>query len=119
MPAQTPTGPLSETDEITTSTSKSKGLFINRNFTLLASGQAISNMGDFLYSTTLLVWVFVLTHSAAAVSGVWIAQYAPIFLLGPIAGVFVDRWNRRRTMIAADVARAIVALLPFIVPSFL
>src|SRR5258708_3641452 len=119
MPEQIPTGSLSETTEITTLASKSKGFLINRNFALLAIGQAISNMGDFVYATTLLVWVFVLTHSAAAVSGVWIAQYAPIFLLGPIAGVFVDRWNRRRTMIVADVARAVVTLLPFIVPSFL
>ena len=69
MPAQTPTGPLSEITEITPRLPNSRGFFINRNFTLLASGQAISNMGDFLYSTTLLVWVFVLTHSAAAVSG--------------------------------------------------
>ncbi len=118
MPAQTPTGPLSETTG-TTPTPKSRGFFINRNFALLAIGQAISNMGDFVYATTLLVWVFVLTHSAAAVGGVWIAQYAPIFILGPIAGVFVDRWNRRRTMIVADVARAAVALLPFVVPSSL
>src|SRR5437868_6450479 len=78
------------------------GLLINRNFALLAIGQAISNMGDFVYSTTLLVWVFVLTHSAGAISGVLLAQYAPIFLLGPVAGVFVDRWNRRRTMIVSD-----------------
>src|SRR5579875_3693617 len=118
MPAQTPTGPLGETAGMAPA-AKSRGLFINRNFTLLAIGQAISNMGDFVYSTTLLVWVFVLTHSAAAVSGVWIAQYAPIFLLGPIAGVFVDRWNRRRTMIVADVVRAVVVLLPFVVPTFL
>lgn len=60
---------------------------LNRNFTFLAIGQAISNLGDFVYSTTLLVWVFVLTHSAAAVSGVLIAQYVPMFLLGPVAGV--------------------------------
>jgi len=92
------------------------GFLINRNFALLAFGQAISNMGDFVYSTTLLIWVFLLTHSAAAVSGVLIAQYVPVFLLGPVAGVFVDRWNRRRTMIVADVARGIAALLPLIVP---
>src|ERR1017187_7709162 len=46
------------------------GFLINRNFVLLAIGQAISNIGDFVYSTTLLIWVFLLTHSAAAVSGV-------------------------------------------------
>ena len=89
--------------------------FINRNFALLAIGQAISNMGDFVYSTTLLVWVFVLTHSAAAVSGVLIAQYTPVFVLGPIAGVFVDRWNRRQTMIVSDIVRACATMLPFIV----
>src|SRR5712692_10409388 len=97
----------------------SKGLLINRNFALLAIGQAISNMGDFVYSTTLLVWVFALTHSAAAVSGILIAQYAPIFVLGPIAGVFVDRWNRRSTMIVADLARTALTLLPLIAPVFL
>jgi MFS family permease len=97
----------------------SKGFLINRNFRLLAIGQAISNMGDFVYSTTLLIWVYVLTHSAAAVSGVLIAQYLPVFLLGPIAGVFVDRWDRRQTMVISDVTRAIIALLPLVVPIFL
>ncbi|HCI79230.1 MAG TPA: hypothetical protein DHW02_06045 [Ktedonobacter sp.] len=99
--------------------SQGKGLFINRNFTFLAVGQAISNLGDFVYSTTLLIWVFSFTHSAAAVSGVVLAQYAPIFLLGPFAGVFVDRWNRRQTMIFADVARTLIALLPLLTPLFL
>lgn len=95
-----------------------KGFLINRNFRLLAIGQAISNMGDFVYSTTLLIWVFMLTHSAAAVSGVLIAQYLPVFILGPIAGVFVDRWNRRRTMVVSDAMRAFIALLPLFVPLF-
>jgi MFS family permease len=94
-----------------------KGLLINRNFTLLAIGQAISNLGDFVYSTTLLVWVYALNHTAMAVSGVMLAQYAPIFLLGPIAGVFVDRWNRRSTMMISDLARAAIAILPLLVPS--
>ncbi len=111
---QTPTGDVMSTPP----TPPAKyGFLINRNFALLAFGQAISNMGDFVYSTTLLIWVFLLTHSAAAVSGVLIAQYVPVFLLGPVAGVFVDRWNRRRTMIVADIARGIAALLPLIVPA--
>jgi MFS family permease len=88
---------------------------LNRNFTFLAIGQAISNLGDFVYSTTLLVWVFVLTRSATAVSGVLIAQYIPMFLLGPVAGVFVDRWNRRTTMVVTDLLRMTVALLPLFV----
>jgi len=91
-------------------------LLKNRNFVLLAVGQAISNIGDFLFSTTLLVWVFSLTHSATAVSGVLIAQYAPVFILGPVAGVFVDRWNRRSTMVITDLLRMAFALLPLVVP---
>ncbi len=112
--------PTQSLSELAKDTSKhhgpDKGFLINRNFRLLAIGQAISNMGDFVYSTTLLIWVFMLTHSAAAVSGVLIAQYLPVFLLGPIAGVFVDRWNRRRTMVMSDAIRAFVALLPLFVP---
>src|SRR5215470_2994299 len=96
-----------------------KGFLLNRNFAWLASGQAISNLGDFVYSTTLLIWVFTLTHSAAAVSGVLAAQYIPVFLLGPLAGVFVDRWNRRQTMLISDLIRAGAATLPVIAPASL
>lgn len=114
MSLETPAPPVSGVSQAPQTPRKS--LFRNRNFTLLAIGQAISIIGDFVYSTTLLVWVFVLTHSAAAVSGVLIAQYVPIFLLGPIAGVFVDRWNRRTTMIATDLLEMAVALLPLLIP---
>ncbi len=96
-----------------------KGLLINRNFAWLASGQAISNLGDFVYTTTLFIWVFTLTHSAAAVSGVLAAQYLPVFLLGPLAGVFVDRWNRRQTMLISDLIRAGTATLPLFAPASL
>ena len=94
-------------------------LLKNRNFVLLAVGQAISNIGDFLFSTTLLVWVFSLTHSATAISGVLAAQYIPVFALGPVAGVFVDRWNCRSTMVATDLLRMAFALLPLVVPGAL
>src|SRR5438876_132582 len=96
-----------------------KGLLINRNFAWLACGQAISNLGDFVFSTTLLIWVFTITQSAAAVSGVLAAQYLPVFLLGPLAGVFVDRWNRRRTMLISDLIRAAAATLPLLAPQSL
>jgi MFS family permease len=94
----------------------SKGWLINRNFALLSVGQAISNIGDFVYSTTLLIWVYALGGSVAAVSGVLVAYSLPIFVLGPIAGVFVDRWQRLRTMQISDLARALLALLPLCVP---
>jgi len=47
------------------------------------------------------------------------AQYIPVFLLGPLAGVFVDRWNRRQTMLISDLIRAVVATLPLIAPASL
>ncbi|HVB25205.1 MAG TPA: MFS transporter [Ktedonobacteraceae bacterium] len=115
MSIETPETQMPTGNDVPTPPAK-YGFLINRNFALLAFGQAISNMGDFVFSTTLLIWVFLLTHSAVAVSGVLIAQYTPVFLLGPVAGVFVDRWNRRRTMVVADVARGVAALLPLVVP---
>lgn len=118
--ALTQSGPLIPLQKIPeVGPKRGKGFMINQNFALLAIGQAISNMGDFVYTTTLLVWVFSLTHSAAAISGVLIAQYAPVFLLGPVAGVFVDRWNRRSTMIVSDLIRAVATLVPFMVPEAL
>ena len=111
----TPLAMMPEPDSIP----QGKGLLINRNFAWMASGQAISNLGDFVYSTTLFIWVFTITHSAAAVSGVLAAQYLPVFLLGPLAGVFVDRWNRRRTMLISDLIRAAAATLPLLAPQSL
>src|SRR5215831_11196503 len=78
--------PPTRTHQETSDRSKpGQGFLINRNFAWLAVGQAISNLGDLVYSTTLLIWVFTFTHSAAAVSGVLAAQYIPAFLLGPFA----------------------------------
>lgn len=96
-----------------------RGLAHNRNFVLLACAQGISNVGDFFFTTTLLVWIYDLTHQAGAVGSIWVAEYAPIFLLGPIAGVFVDRWNRRTTMLTADIARAGLTLIPLLVAATL
>jgi MFS family permease len=96
-----------------------QGFLLYRNFAWLIFGQAISTVGDFVYSTTLLIWVFTLTRSAGAVSGILAAQYVPVFLLGPLAGAFVDRWNRRATMLLSDLMRAVVATLPLIAPASL
>ena len=119
MLTQTPTGPLEPpvlTRPLQAGEAKrvpaSKRFLINRNFRLFVIGQTISGVGDYVYGPTMLVWVFMLTHSAMAVSGILIAQVAPYCLLGPIAGVFVDRWDRRRTMLVTNIILALVALLP-------
>jgi len=90
--------------------------FINRNFALLWEGQAISNLGDVVFDTTLLLWIATIIArnqpwAPLASSGVLIVAYIPTLVFGPIAGVFVDRWDKRRTMLFMDVFRALLILL--------
>lgn len=95
---------------------KKPGFLINRNFGLLWSGQAISQFGDFAFKTTLMLWIgVIIAHGQSwaplAVSGVLVATSLPIVLVGPLAGVFVDRWDKRHTMIAMDALRATLITL--------
>jgi MFS family permease len=53
-------------------------------------------------------YVFHLTGSLLATGLTMVAEYLPAVLLGPIAGVLTDRWDRRRVMLASDVFRAVV-----------
>ncbi|GCE06940.1 MFS transporter [Dictyobacter aurantiacus] len=97
-------------------------LLINRNYTLLWLGGAISLIGDTLFTMTLILWVGTLlqNQSAAplAVSGVALAAALPALLIGPFAGVFVDRWPKLRTMRLMDALRAVLvcSLLPISEP---
>ena len=100
--------------EIITTTHKEqiRPLF-TRAFTFLWIGQAISILGDFVFETASVLWVgavLVPGHSwtPLAVSGVLFAAAIPSFLFGPIAGVFTDRWNKRRTVLLMDAARALL-----------
>ena len=77
----------------------------NRNFRLLFFGQAISQLGDWFNSVAVYALLLDLTGSATAVAWMMIVQYLPVALVGPAAGVVVDRVNRRKLMIAADLVR--------------
>jgi MFS family permease len=79
-----------------------------RNFALLWFGGLISFAGDWALFIGLPVYVYDLTGSALATGGMFIAQSLPRLLLGSVAGVFVDRWDRKRTMVAANLAQALV-----------
>ncbi len=107
-------------------------VLINRNFALLWTGQSISVIGDFIFDTTLVLWIGAVVAknqpwAPLAVSGVLLMAALPAFLVGPLAGVFVDRWDKRRTMLFADGMRALlitllflftgVLPLPFVTPS--
>ena len=84
-------------------------------------GQVISQIGDYFAFLALMVVVSGFSNDAAdttqAVSGLMIAFTLPRLLFGVLAGVFVDRWDRRHTMIAADAIRGVLVLA--LIPAFL
>lgn len=92
-------------------------IFRNRSFTLLWTAQLISSMGTALTSLAASIVVFRLTGSALSVGFMLMATAAPTLLVGLLAGVVVDRADRKRIMIGADLLRALLALLiPFLLP---
>ncbi|HDL86342.1 MAG TPA: MFS transporter, partial [Candidatus Acetothermia bacterium] len=83
-------------------------LWRNRNFVLVWAGQSLSMFGSRLTYIALLWWVLEKTGSAAALAGVAIASALPTLFLGPIAGVFIDRLDRRKLMLAMDLVNGII-----------
>jgi len=88
-------------------------IFENRRFGLLWAGQLLSNIGGWLMVVAVPVFVYNLTGSVLNTSLAFIAETLPAVVLGPFGGVFADRWNRRTTMIYADLVRA-AAILPML-----
>jgi MFS family permease len=92
---------------------------VNRNFALLWAGQVISTLGDTLLDTTLVLWLATSGRAGRAghawaplaVSGLLAAATLPVLLLRPLAGVLVDRWDKRRALLAMDVLRALLIAL--------
>src|SRR5512140_3153025 len=92
-------------------------VFRNRNFSLMWWGQLVSTMGSALTSLAASIYVYRATGSALSVGLMLMATAAPSLLVGLFAGVFVDRYDRRSIMMAADLIRALlVVLIPFLVP---
>ena len=84
-----------------------------RNFALLWTGQLISMLGDWVLIISLPFYIYQQTGSALATGAMFIVQVIPSLLLGSVAGIFVDRWDRRWTMLIADISRALI-LLPLL-----
>ena len=85
----------------------------NRDFRYLWFGQIVSQLGDWFNIVALFALLFELTGSATSVAALMVMQMLPIAVVGPVAGVIVDRFDRRRIMIAADIIRgtAVMGLL--------
>jgi len=90
----------------------------NRSFRRLWTGQVISELGNWFNFIAVLGLVRVVSHAAPEVTTiVLIARLAPATVFAPLAGAFVDRWSRRRVMIATDLLRMLIALTPLLVRS--
>jgi MFS family permease len=77
-----------------------------RDFRLLWAGSLVSSLGSWLLAIAIPAHVFLVTGSLRNTGLTLAAQYLPLLLLGPVAGVFTDRWDRRRLMIAINLFRA-------------
>ena len=83
----------------------------NHNYRNLWVGQVVSEVGDHFNNIAVFSLAVGTTKSGLVVSGVMLARAIPAMLIGPAAGVLLDRFNRKHIMIASDLLRAIVAAL--------
>ena len=91
-------------------------VFKSRSFTLLWIAQLISAIGSALTILTASILVFRVTGSTFSVGLMLIATAGPTVLIGLLAGVFVDRYDRKRIMLISDLLRAIlIFLVPLLV----
>jgi MFS transporter, DHA3 family, macrolide efflux protein len=86
-----------------------------RALVLLWLGQVISHIGDALFAVGIFFLAFEVTGSKAGSGLLMALNYLPALALGPFAGAFVDRHDRRRVMLAAEVMRGVaVAAIPLL-----
>ncbi|MGH9540379.1 MAG: MFS transporter [Terriglobales bacterium] len=89
----------------------------NLNYRRLWLAQVVSEMGDWFNQVAVFTVALHYTGSAVAISYVLMSQTIPAVVIGPLAGVVLDRVNRRHALIVSDVVRAVVALGPILVTS--
>ncbi len=92
-------------------------LLRQRNFGLAWFAGLISLIGDRALLTALPFYVYQQTGSTLATAAMFAAAYVPMVLLGSVAGVFVDRWNRQRLMVNTSLLQAAVIALLLLVHS--
>jgi len=81
-----------------------------RVFAIIFTGQLFSTLSSYVVAYAVIFWLSVETRSAEVLAYATIASLLPQMVLGLFTGVFVDRWNRKRTMIFADLFIAVCTL---------
>ncbi len=82
----------------------------NRNYRYTWMGQVVSEIGDQFNNIAVFSLAMTLTGSGLVVTGVMLARAVPAVTVGPLAGVLLDRFDRKLIMISSDLVRAVVAL---------
>jgi predicted MFS family arabinose efflux permease len=82
----------------------------NRNYRYTWLGQVVSEVGDHFNNIAVFSLALANTGSGMAVAGILLARGAAVMLAGPVAGVLLDRMDRRRIMILSDWMRALLAI---------
>jgi DHA3 family macrolide efflux protein-like MFS transporter len=82
----------------------------NRDFSLLLQGQVVSSIGKQAFSLSAMLWLKEITGSGTLMGLVMTAALLPMVVLGPFAGVLVDRWNRKRLIAWTDLAGGFLVL---------
>lgn len=91
------------------------GLLRQRNFALLWFGGLISVAGDWVLYAALPFFVYEQTHSTIATAGMIAAELGPAIVIGSFAGVWVDRLDRRRLLVATNVLQALTVSVLLVV----
>src|SRR5947209_4291310 len=89
----------------------------NRNFRRLWSAQIVSELGDWFYVLAIYSLLLQFTGRAESLSLALVFQVLPQSFIGPLSGVINDRTSRKRVMITADLARAIIVFSMLLVRS--
>ena len=82
----------------------------NPNYRYTWMAQVVSEIGDYFNNIAVFALVMEKSGSGLVVTGVMLSRAIPAVLAGPVAGVLLDRLDRRRIMIVSDLVRALIAL---------
>lgn len=82
----------------------------NRNYRFTWMGQIVSEVGDHFNNIAVLSLAMAETHNGAVIAALMLSRAIPAVLVGPVAGVLLDRFDRRKIMIASDLVRGVIAL---------
>jgi len=82
----------------------------NRNYRFTWIGQVVSEVGDHFNNIAVFSLALANTGSGLTVAGVLLARGTAVMFAGPVAGVLLDRMDRRRIMVLSDLIRAVLAL---------